>query len=232
MWGDLMAITFGLDLSHYQDLNLSLARARSEGCEFAFLKATEGATYTDPYFATNLNEARAAGMLTAAYVYQRSAATAQQHVDRILQVVPKDVPVIPDVEANSGGVPLTRDIVNRLRANGYRVPLLYMPRWYWLQLGSPSLTGLPPLWSSRYPDNTVGLLPAEWAKVPASYWGGYGGLDVAVLQFTSSANIAGYQPLDANAFRGTRADLAALLGYGTPAPTTTGLQQQFLLANG
>ncbi|MGW4525199.1 glycoside hydrolase family 25 protein [Amycolatopsis sp. NPDC004378] len=215
-----MAITFAIDISHHQDKALSLAAARADGCELAILKAGEGNNFVDPDFASNLAEARAAGQLVAAYWYQRSSATAAQHVAKIRQVVPLDVPVIPDVEANSGGVALTRDLVTQLRAAGYRVPLLYLPRWYWQQLGSPSLAGLPPLWSSRYPDNVVGLLADEWTRVPASYWSGYGGLDVALLQFTSSARIAGYAPLDASAFRGTRDQLAALLGGQTTEEDT------------
>jgi GH25 family lysozyme M1 (1,4-beta-N-acetylmuramidase) len=204
-------ITFVLDISHHQDLSLNLAQTRRDGCEGAFLKAGEGSTYVDPTFAANLAEARAAGQLVAAYWYQRSNATAAAHVAKIQATVPRDVPVIIDVEANSGNVALTRDVIGRLNAAGYRTPLLYLPRWYWQQIGSPSLAGLPPLWSSRYPDNNVGLLAAEWARVPASYWDGYGGLPVALLQFTSSASIAGHQPLDASAFRGTRDQLAALL---------------------
>lgn len=208
-----MAITFGLDVSHYQSSALSLSRARGEGCEFVFIKATEGGTYTDPMFGARLGEARSAGLLAAAYFYQRSDSSAQAHVDRLAQVVPRDVPVIPDVESDSGDTGLTRDIIDRLRVAGYRVPLLYLPRWYWQQIGSPSLAGLPPLWSSRYPDTDPGSIAEEYAKVPASYWDGYGGLGVAVLQFTSSAVIAGQSPVDADAFQGTRDDLAALLGY-------------------
>lgn len=213
-----MAVTFAIDISHHQDKSLSLVAARRDGCELAILKAGEGSTFVDPDFAANLAEARAAGQLVAAYWYQRSTATAAQHVAKILQVVPRDVAVIVDVEAGSGGVALTREVVRLLLAAGYRAPLLYLPRWYWQQIGSPSLAGLPPLWSSRYPNNVVGLLASEWAEVPASYWTGYGGLDVGLLQFTSSARIAGYQPLDASAFRGTRDQLAALLG-GATAPT-------------
>ena len=215
-----MAVTFAIDISHHQDKSLSLAQARRDGCELAILKAGEGSSFVDEDFASNLAEARAAGQLVAASWYQRANASAAAHVAKIRQVVPLDVPIIPDVEANSGGVQLTRDLVAQLRAAGYRVPLLYLPLWYWRDhLGSPSLAGLPPLWSSRYPDNVVGLLATEWAAVPASYWNGYGGLDVALLQFTSSARIAGYAPLDASAFRGTRDQLAALLGQGS---TTTG----------
>lgn len=211
-----MAVTFAIDISHHQDKSLSLADARRDGCELAILKAGEGSTFVDPDFASNLAEARAAGQLVAAYWYQRNSATAAQHIAKIRSVVPLDVAIIPDVEANSGGVALTRDLVTQLRAAGYRVPFLYLPLWYWRDhLGSPPLGGLPPLWSSRYPNNKVGTLASEWAEVPASYWNGYGGLSVALLQFTSSARIAGYQPLDASAFRGTRTELAALIGGQT-----------------
>ncbi|HEX6360417.1 glycoside hydrolase family 25 protein [Actinophytocola sp.] len=206
-----MAI-FGLDISHHQDLKLDLGQCRREGIEFVFIKASEGSTFLDPEFAANLDEARTAGLLTCAYHYLRSSASAAAQVSNVARAVPRDVPVIPDVETGSGGIGLLRDFVDRLRANGYHVPLTYLPRWYWQQLGSPSLAGLPPLWSSRYPDNVVGSLTDEWADVPGHYWNGYGGLDVAVLQFTSSVRIAGHQPIDANAYRGTREQLAVLLG--------------------
>jgi hypothetical protein len=209
-------VTFGLDISHHQGPGLDLAQCRREGVEFIILKATEGSTFVDSQFGNNLNKARAAGMLVAAYHYVRSGTSTAAQVANVARVVPRDVPVIPDVEANSGGVDLVRDLVNQLRGAGYRVPLTYFPRWYWNQIGSPSLAGLPPLWSSRYPDNVVGSIPDEYADVPAHYWDGYGGLGVAVLQFTSSARVAGYSPLDANAYQGTRDQLAELLGYTTP----------------
>jgi hypothetical protein len=212
-----MTVTFGLDISHHQDLGLDLARCKREGIDFVFLKGTEGGNFTDPEFAANLAEARRAGLLVAAYCFVRANTSAAAHVAHVARIVPKDVPIIPDVEtALDGSKPslaLTRDVIARLRAAGYRVPLSYVPRWYWRDAwGSPSLAGLPPLWSSRYPDNVVGLLADEWDDVPAHYWDGYGGLPVAVLQFTSSTRVAGYEPLDANAYRGTRAQLAALLG--------------------
>ncbi len=205
-----MAITFGIDISHHQGA-FDLGRAAREGIAFAILKATEGNGFVDARFAENLANARNSGMLVAAYHYQRASASAAAQVAHIERVVPKNVPVIPDVEADGGGVGLVWDMVGRLRAVGYRVPLLYLPRWYWQQLGSPSLAGLPPLWSSRYPDNLPGTIPDEYVDVPPHYWDGYGGLPVAVLQFTSSASVAGRQPIDANAYRGTRAQFAALL---------------------
>lgn len=229
---------FGLDISHHQSSSLNLAQCRNEGVEFIFLKATEGSTFVDPAFVANLNKARAAGLLVGAYHYVRSNATVAAQVMNVVRTISKDVPVILDVEANSGGVGPVREMVAALRAAGYTVPLLYLPRWYWQQIGSPSLVGLPPLWSSRYPDNVVGTLAGEYAAVPASYWNGYGGLGVTVLQFTSSARVAGHQPLDANAFQGTREQLAAVLGEEddvswndtwtfTPAGSTTPISVKF-----
>jgi len=214
-------VLFGLDISHHQDLGLDLAQCKREGIDFVFVKATDGAAYVDPEFAVNLAEARAAGLLVAAYHYVRGGDRVGAQLLNISRVVPLDVPVILDVEKNSGNLVTTRELIDALRLPGYTVPLLYLPRWYWHELGEPSLAGLPPLWSSRYPDNVVGALQSEWAAVPERYWTGYGGLDVAVLQFTSSVRIAGHAPLDANAFRGTRTDLAALLNHTDPLATTT-----------
>lgn len=204
--------TFGLDISHHQDLRLDLAQCRLEGIEFVFIKATEGSTFVDSAFAANLAEAERAGQLVAAYHYVRGDVSIDAQVANVQRVVPKRIPVIPDVEANSGGIQITRNFVQAMRSAGYSVPLLYLPRWYWQQIGSPSLAGLPPLWSSRYPDNVVGSIADEWADVPATYWNGYGGLNVAILQFTSSGRVAGHQPLDLNAFNGTKDQLAKMLG--------------------
>jgi hypothetical protein len=68
-----------------------------------------------------------------------------------------------------------------------------------------------PLWSSRYPSTQPGT-PAELYKaVGAANWAGYGGLSVALVQFSDRASVAG-RAVDCNAYQGTRAQLAALLG--------------------
>ncbi|MCA1195144.1 glycoside hydrolase family 25 protein [Saccharopolyspora sp. 6V] len=208
-------------MSHHQG-TFDLARTHAEGFEYAFLKATEGSSFVDSRFAANLANARAAGLLVAAYHYQRGDSTAAAQAAHIMRTVPADVPIVLDVEANGGDANLTRDIVRRLVAAGWRSPLLYLPRWYWQQIGSPSLAGLPPLWYSRYANNQGGAASdiyernADWF---AQHWAGYGGLGVAVLQFTSSATVAGHTPVDANAYQGSREQLAALLGTNpTPNP--------------
>jgi lysozyme len=206
-------VLFGVDLSHHKP-GFDFGRARREGITFALLKASEGDSMSDATFTPYLTASRKAGLLTAAYHYQRADAAVSAQVRRVTSMVPRDVPVAVDVEANSGSVALTRQLIGALKLAGYRVPWVYLPRWYWQQIGSPSLAGLPPLWSSRYPSMSVASATATYRSVPESYWSGYGGLNVELLQYTSSAAVANYTAgsIDVSAFRGSLAQLTARFG--------------------
>lgn len=205
---------FGIDISHYQG-NFDLHRARREGYEFVIIKSTQGNYRVDPKFGRNLDQARAAGMVHAAYHYQDGNTNAAAQADHIARTVPRECPVILDVEAGGGTAALTRDLTQRLRDKGYRLPLLYLPEWYWKQIGRPSLTGLPPLWYSRYPNSRAGAASVVYDRNRGwldGLWGGYGGLHVEVLQFSDQGHVAGHSPVDCNAYRGTRQQLEALFG--------------------
>lgn len=219
-----MAPLIGIDVSHHQGAVNWPAMFR-DGVRFAGLKATEGDSLVDSRFASNLKQSRAAGVLPFAYHYQRAVASAAEQVSHIARVVPKDCPVALDVEAGSGPVSVTRAIRAGLVGRGYHVSLSYIPRWYWLGVGQPSLVGLPPLWSSRYPDNVIHDINVEYAEVARFYphfWEGYGGLTVAILQFTSSARVGGRAPIDGNAYRGSLAQLRTLLTGAHPVPPEEG----------
>lgn len=58
--------TQGIDVSRYQG-NIDWAKVKASGMTFVFIKATEGQTYTDPNFQTNVTGALAAGMLVGTY---------------------------------------------------------------------------------------------------------------------------------------------------------------------
>ncbi len=193
---------FGVDVSNHQK------SFNFRGWDFAFIKSSEGNGFRDAYFAGHLANARAAGCLVAAYHYQRNV-SAQSQVDLIKSMVPRDVPVIIDVEDGSGPLSLTREIIRLLREEGYDVPFLYLPRWYWSRIGSPSLVGLPALWASWYPDYVARPREVGINMVPQSAWAPYGGLSVGIMQFTST-------PFDQNYFPGTRDQLAAILNGRAP----------------
>jgi len=175
----------GVDVSNHQ------ATFDFRGWQFAIIKSSEGNGFRDFRFTQHLNAARAAGLIVAAYHYQRDV-SAQSQFDLIRSMVPVSIPVIIDVEDGSGSLSITRELIRLLRGAGYSSPLLYLPRWYWSNIGRPSLAGLPPLWGSDYRGGS-----ADWSD--------YGGLPVALRQYTST-------PFDKNWFGGTREEFAALLG--------------------
>lgn len=89
-------------------------------------------------------------------------------------------------------------------------PIVYAPKWVY----GDKLTGLGyPLWASSYVDGAGGfkrLYPGDGS----SRWGAYSGQTPAILQYTSSATIGGQSTCDANAYRGTLAELTALVAPG------------------
>lgn len=214
--------TFGVDISGHQD-GFALQHAKAAGAEFAILKATEGHTFRDKVFHSHLKDARANGMIVAAYLYVWHNSTPAQMAQTFADYVnDTSVPAILDIENNSGrSVAHWKATIAELNKRGYKTPLIYLPRWYWQQVGSPSLAGLPPLWSSNYPSGG-GEMKSTYARAggdTGAGWAGYGGLSVAMWQFTEGASIAGWG-VDANAYKGTRADLEKLLTGKTAAPST------------
>ena len=56
----------GIDVSHYQG-SINWTSVKNSGKTFAFCKATEGTTYTDPTFATNWAAMKNVGLIRGAY---------------------------------------------------------------------------------------------------------------------------------------------------------------------
>jgi hypothetical protein len=97
------------------------------------------------------------------------------------------------------------------------MPIVYAPEWVY----ADKLSGLGyPTWASSYVTGS-GYASKLYPGDTSSRWSAYGNQVPAILQFTSSATIAGQTTCDANAYRGTITDLLTLLapGWGTGAPT-------------
>lgn len=201
---------FGVDISNHQN-PISCKRIADEGFRFCIIKATEG-TWRDPVLHSHLADARSTDMHVAAYVYVRGETSAEQHAQALHDHLgDTTVPIALDIEDNSGTNPAHwRAIRDAIEALGYRVILTYLPEWYWKKVGKPDLSGLPPLWTSWYPDTKSGYASViYYERAGSAGWNGYGGLPVAVWQFTDRAQVAGLR-IDANAYRGTEQQLRAL----------------------
>jgi GH25 family lysozyme M1 (1,4-beta-N-acetylmuramidase) len=206
--------TYGLDVSHFQS-GLSLHTAARNGYQFVFLKATEGATYKDASFGHFLAQAQDAKMLTGAYHFLHSSATSSvsaQVANYVAAVPDKSIPVAIDCEPTGASRPTIADASAfraGLVAHGYKVSLGYFPSWYVAELGNPNLRGFT-LWESKYGTDTVGSAHALYPGDTSSRWADIGGAKVGILQFASRDRIPGYGgDVDADAYRGTRAQLAA-----------------------
>jgi lysozyme len=91
----------GVDVSHYQG-RVNWDRIRAAGFEFAFVKASEGQTYSDPEFERLATGARRAGLRVGAYHYftfcTDGAAQARQFLAATGGPVPGDLPPVVDLE--------------------------------------------------------------------------------------------------------------------------------------
>lgn len=94
----------GIDVSHHQG-DINWKEVAREKIGFVYIKATEGATYTDSMFHKNMSEAIDAGMLVGAYHYFRMTSSATEQFKNFKESVGRYkmqlVPMI-DVETSDG----------------------------------------------------------------------------------------------------------------------------------
>jgi hypothetical protein len=204
---------FGVDVHPRYQAGLDIERVAREGFSWCAVKVSQGtSTYPGGEW---LTRAERAGMVALPYHYLEAGNEAAQA--RTCKGVAGNRAVMLDVEKGSGNVRNVRAFLDESARIGMRVPLLYLPRWYWQQIGSPSLAGLPWLVASHYVSGS-GYASTLYAATKESWWDGYGGAGVAILQFTDKASVAG-KNIDANAYRGTVAQLRELLGAAPPTPS-------------
>lgn len=208
---------FGVDISNWQK-NLDLAQVQREDFRAVIAKVSEGSGFRDQTWPGFRDAARALGLPIMGYHYLRADAPIEAQADVFVDHLgDRSIPCMIDAEVNSGGVREIRAFRDAVERRGVRVALLYLPRWYWRDyIGSPDLSGLPPLMASSYGTDQPGYASVLYPGDHDGGWNGYGGLDVAILQFTQRAKVAGQQ-IDAWAYRRSEADLAALFGVAPPA---------------
>lgn len=96
----------GLDL-YERSAGLDYNEVKKDGYEFILHKASEGYTYLDKKFKTEIPKIKAAGLLTGAYVFSRpSSSKAEDEAQTILRQIKEvggvDLPPILDMEDNGG----------------------------------------------------------------------------------------------------------------------------------
>jgi GH25 family lysozyme M1 (1,4-beta-N-acetylmuramidase) len=200
-----------VDVSSHQG-NVNWSGLWSSGVKWAYVKATEGTYYKNPYFAQQYNGSYNIGMIRGAYHFATpDTATGTAQADYFVNNGGgwsrdgKTLPGALDIEWNpygaacfgktqSGMVTWIRDFLNRYKARTGRDAVIYTATSWWTQCtGNYSGFGAAnPLWIARY-NTTPGTLPAGWAY--QTMW-----------QYTSSGPIVG----DHNKFNGALDRVVAL----------------------
>lgn len=212
---------FGIDISNNNGPGIDLAEVAGEGFGFVFGKVSEGDYFLDETWPAYREAALANGLLVAGYHYLIAGSDINAQAELFVNNLGDGVAAMIDFEANSGDMSTFWSFVNAVNARGRQINLSYIPRWYWTQIGSPDLSHVPGLIQSSYVTGSgyaADLYPGDGS----SSWNGFGGASPAVLQFTDSAQVAGHT-VDADAFRGSPADLATLLGVSPASTSTSGV---------
>ena len=92
----------GVDVSRWQ-ADIDWPKLRTQGANFAFIKATDGGDHLDPMFRKNWRAAHEAGLKRGAYHFFYWCRTAGEQADWFIRNVPRDPSALPpviDVEYN------------------------------------------------------------------------------------------------------------------------------------
>jgi len=92
----------GVDVSRWQG-DIDWVKLRTQGANFAYIKATDGGDHLDPMFKTNWKKANEAGLKRGAYHFFYWCRTASEQADWFIRNVPRDpnaLPPVIDVEYN------------------------------------------------------------------------------------------------------------------------------------
>ena len=204
---------FGPDVSRWQHpygAPIDWVGVKAGGSSFVIIKATEGSTYTSPYFADDAAAARANGLAVGAYHYARPAlpmSTASEQAQRFAATLGNvqtagTLPPILDLETTGGLsagdlVTWAQIFTETLRATTGRTPVVYTYVSFWnVQMAGTQAFTRSPLWLAFY---------RSYAPPPVGGWPAW-----TLWQYTSSAKVAGIVGnVDMNRFAGDATAFAA-----------------------
>lgn len=227
------ALLSGVDVASFQHpggASIDWAAVKASGQSFAFIKATEGTGYTNPYFASDWSGSGAAGLYRGAYHFARPALPLSTAVDQARYFVSRtgsmtgaaDIGGVLDLETTGGLgqadlANWTRTWLAEVQRLTGKAPMIYTGYYFWQDsLGNPADIGARyRLWLPSYPANPESttfrpLVPAGWNNW--TFW-----------QYRSDGSVPGISgEVDMNRFCCDLGSLAALGGGGANAGSPFG----------
>lgn len=210
----------GIDVSRYQG-TVDWRKVRAAGKSFAFIKATQGSSYRDPNYATNVKGAREAGVLDGAYHFVDATSTEEavrqaQNFAKALQdaggASSFSFPPVMDYENNPANLSkaqinaIAKSFLNELERLTGRKPMIYTGNSFANQFDAS--LGSYTLWIARYSTTRVPADTPAWRQW--DFW-----------QYSDSGRVNGIQgAVDLNVYRGTEQELRQAYGQKGETPMT------------
>jgi lysozyme len=201
----------GVDVSRWQG-EIDWPRLRSQGANFAYIKATDGGDHLDPMFRKNWRAAGEAGLRRGAYHFFYWCRTAGEQADWFIRNVPKVAGALPpviDVEWNGDSKncrkrPSRARVLEKMQVFMDRLEAHYGQR--------PIIYTAPDF----YADNLKGAFPNHpfWLRSVAAHPSKvYPGRDWVFWQYSGSGLSHGVDGrIDLNVFHGDESEWRAWVG--------------------
>lgn len=177
------ALIDGIDVSSHQgDINWDKVTANDD-IRFAYVKATEGATYQSPHYAYNVEQAQRYHLLVGSYHYLATTSTIhQQYLNFVRTIDAQNQDLIPMIDVEERGSWSRAQLIDSLtlfadllEKHYKKKPMIYSTMDFYNQNLSPQFNKYP-LYIGRYS-----------GEKPVISWEG----DYTVWQFSENGIIAG-----------------------------------------
>jgi len=202
----------GIDVSHYQG-TINWASVKSAGIQWAYIKATEGTTYTDPTFSTNYLGAYNNGIIRGAYHFaQPGSSSGTTQADYFAShggawsADNLTLPGMLDLEGGCYGLSTTsmrswiQAFYNEYKARTSRDVVIYTSASWWNTCTASwsGMSALSPLFAASWTTASDPTIPSGFPY--ATLW-----------QYTDSGSVSGISgAVDRDRFNGDHSRLLAL----------------------
>jgi GH25 family lysozyme M1 (1,4-beta-N-acetylmuramidase) len=182
----------GIDVSAVQG-DIDWSAVKGDGIQFAYIKATEGATFNDKKFIANWASAAAQGIKRGAYHFFQPgtdvAAQSQNFINALGTLGSDDLPPVLDIETNGQNwdllpqaqrIPAVLKWLNAVKAQFGQTPVIYTNR-----ASVSAIFGDDPGDLAQFPLGVASWTSASSPSLPAG-WNSW-----AMWQYTDSGTVAG-----------------------------------------
>lgn len=157
----------GIDVSGY-NTGTNWIQVKASGIAFAFIKATEGITYLNPYFRNDWANSKSAGIIRGAYHFFHPKDDPVKQANYFLSVMGHlslgDLPAVLDLEIHSA--PIKEEVASALiwletieKATG-KTPIIYSGHYFIDELANPPEFEKYHLWLAGY--TSTPQIPKPW----------------------------------------------------------------------